>query len=342
MGTFFGFETKFTQTYDVWFNANHLLLVVIAAGTILALFFGLHAKSKKGVKITKIVLASVLGTLEVGRYVYYYFYHTYLGVGFDPLGMIPFSMCGVMSITMTVILFVSAFKKVQGPTMQLFFNILLGCALWGGVLTFAFPGMLALDRSLFHWLNFQTIMVHVLLIFIPLYLIKIGDLKVRLKNIWMVGVGYLAIGIVTMTGSQITGNNFANALVIDMVQGWDIPIPFPWHLPPMLVAMMVVPTIYYALFEVVHRRKHKGKQPESAVIITNKRFHVLGLCFIIGGMAVSFVLSLVIPMMFNAVPVGNFWGLFCLVPMVVLVVGVLLGYKFRKKGLKPKDKNSVE
>jgi len=332
MEVFFGFDTKYTEVYDVWFNGNHLLLVLIAIGTIAALYFGLHAKSKKGIIITKIVLASVLATFELGRYIYYYFYNAHLGIGFDWLGMIPFSMCGIMSITTSVILFVSAFKKKQGPTMQLFFNILFGCALWGGVLTFAFPSMLTLDRSLFHWLNFQTIIVHILLILVPAYLVKIGDLEVRLRNIWMVSIGYLAIGIITMTGSQITGDNFANALVIDMVQGWNISIPFPWHLPPLLAAMLVVPTIYYALFELVHRRKNKqAKKPD---VFINKKYNTLCLISLIGGYAASVALLLLIPSLFNAVPVGNALGLLCLIPLAVLAASLIAGRKFRKAALK--------
>jgi len=48
MNYFFGLEPMLSQEVRFFFNSNHLLLVLIVIGILLALYFGLHAKTKKG------------------------------------------------------------------------------------------------------------------------------------------------------------------------------------------------------------------------------------------------------------------------------------------------------
>jgi len=313
MNYFFGFES--TGQYEFLYNLNHLILVLWVIGILIALFFGLRAKTDKGIRITKIVLASVMLLFEGGRYTYLMVYYFSVHGSFDWVGRIPFSMCGQMSITTIIVLYISGFRKTNGRVMQIFYNILFGCALWGGVLTFGSPQMINEELSIIHFRNVQTIIIHIMLIFVPIYLIKIGELQVRLKNFWMIAIGYLSIGIVAMTGSQISGNNYAYALYIDVIQDWNLYIPFPWHLPPKFLAMLVLPGICYSIFEIYHRRK--SSQSFKIKEFSKKQWLVLGCGFILG-----FALHLFISSQFGSTPTGNWLGLLCLISLGVLIASV--------------------
>ena len=321
MNYFFSFES--TGQYEFLYNLNHLILVLLVIGALFALYFGLHAKTDRGIRITKIVLASVMAILEGGRYTYLMIYYLSTHGSFDWLGRIPFSMCGQMSITTIVVLYVSAFRKKSGQTMQVFFNILFGCAMWGGILTFGSPQMINGEFSVMHFRNFQTSVIHIMLIFVPIYLIKIGELQIRMINFWMIAIGYLSIGIISMTGSQISGNNFANALYIDMLVEWNINIPFPWHLPPMFLALLLIPGVYYFVFEIVYRKKNpKPAENRECPLRENKPFTkrqwiILGWGFILSFSALLFISSLLGPS-----PAVNGLGLLCLIPLGILIGGI--------------------
>ena len=313
MNYFFGFES--TGQYEFLYNLNHLIFLLLVIGALFALFFGLHAKTGKGIRITKIVLASVMALLEGGRYTYLMVYYFSTHGSFDWVGRIPFSMCGQMSITTIIILYVSAFRKTNGRILQYFYNILLGCALWGGVLTFGSPQIINGEFSIMHFRNFQTTVIHIMLIFIPVYLIKIGELQVRLKNFWIIAVGYLAIGIISMTGAQISGNNFAYALYIDLLRDWNIYIPFPWHLPPIFLTMLVLPGICYSIFEAIYRKSNP--QLTMGKPLSNQQRLILSCSFIL-----SFTLHLAISSLLGAAPVANWLGLVCIIPLGVLIGGI--------------------
>ena len=335
MSIFFGFEP--TSQGQFLYNFNHLILVFFVIGALLLLFFGLYAKSDKGIRITKIVMASMMALFEGGRYIFLMVYYSRFYGSFDWVGRIPFSMCGIMSITTIFVLYVSAFRKTNGRYMQIFYNILFGCALWGGILTFASPQMLNEGFAIIHFRNVQTIFIHIMLIFVPIYLIKIGELQVRFINFWIIAIGYLSIGIISMTGSQISSGNFANALYIDMLIDWNINIPFPWHLPPMFLAMHLLPAICYSVFEIIYRKKNP--QPTESLTKTSSstglntaqfsraQWLILGCGFIM-----SFVLHLFISSLLGPTPEASWLGLLCLIPLGILAGSIWFVHKNTQKG----------
>lgn len=70
MDYFFGFDNYLSQNIDWFFNFNHFMLIIMVAAFIAGCYFLLSAKSEKGKKITKLVLAGVLFILEIGRIIY--------------------------------------------------------------------------------------------------------------------------------------------------------------------------------------------------------------------------------------------------------------------------------
>lgn len=264
MNYFFGFDNKLTNNIDWFFNLNHLFLILFVAGIVLVNYFLLRSRSEKGKKITKLCLASILLVLEVGRTVYKYMAHTSGGgtaENFNWWWNISFQMCAIMCWTTIITLVLSAFLKKENKFLQVLYNILFGCAMIGGVLTFCYPDCMSADYPFLHFINIQTVVVHALLIFVPIYLIGTKDFKVEIKNVWQVCVGYVYIGCVAMTASLISGNNFAYSLKFDL---FDLGLPFPWHLPVLLIILTAVAGLIYGVFELVRLIKRKiNKEEES-------------------------------------------------------------------------------
>ena len=184
MNYFFGFQNRLAQTMDWFFNFNHLFLILFVASLIISGYFMFNAKTEKGQKITRIVLACLLFVFEVGRIVYKYCEHVANGgnnANFNWWWSISFQMCAIMTWTTIATLILSAILKKGNKFLQILYNILFGCAMIGGILTFTYPDCIDGNFPLFHFKNLQTILVHSLLIFVPIYLIKTKNLKVEIK-----------------------------------------------------------------------------------------------------------------------------------------------------------------
>lgn len=271
MDYFFGFDNYLSQNFDWFFNFNHFMLIVMVAAFIVGCYFMLSAKSEKGKKITKLVLAGVLFILEIGRIIYKYLLHVHNGgdaSNFNWWWNISFQMCAIMTWTTIVTLILSAFLKKENKFLQLLYNILFGCALVGGFLTFMYPDCISNNYPILHFINIQTIITHSLLIFVPIYLIKTKDFKVEIKNFWIVYVGYVFIGSVALSASLISGNNFAYSLNLDLV---DLGVSFPWHLPIIMIVTSAIALVFYGAFELVYYIKNRRKKKEGEIKLLEEK-----------------------------------------------------------------------
>lgn len=329
MNYFFGFETKLAEEADWFFNLNHLLLLLFVAGFVVICYFLFSAKSDKGKKITKIVLAGILFLLEVGRIIYKFLLHISHGgtaQNFDWWWTISFQMCAIMTWTTIFTLILSAFLKKENKILGYLYNILWGCALIGGALTFCYPDCMSGDRPFLHFLNIQTISVHALLIFVPIYLIKIGDFKVELKNIWRLFVGYVGIGSIAMATSIISGENFAFAKEFDL---FDLGLPFPWHLPVVMIILVVLSTLVYSIFELINRIKNKNKSTQ----ITQQKTHKFGKILYVTSIVTAIVFGMLIVLGVAAIvgkETSTILGVLCLLGIVYTVVWLIFAEKIKK------------
>ena len=329
MNYFFGFETKLANETDWFFNVNHLLLLLFVAGFVVICYFLFSAKSEKGKKITKLVLAGILFLLEVGRIVYKYLLHLSHGGTAQNFGWwwtISFQMCAIMTWTTIITLVLSAFLKKENKLLSYLYNILFGCALIGGALTFCYPDCMSSDRPFLHFLNIQTVSVHALLIFVPIYLIKIGDFKVELKNIWRLFVGYVWVGSLSMATSIISGENFAFAKNFDL---FDLGLPFPWHLPVVMIILVALSTLIYSIFELIRRRK-SNKVPTEA---TQQPTHKFGKMLYVTSIITAIVFGMLIVLGVAALigkETPNILGVFCLLGIVYTIVWLIFAEKVKK------------
>lgn len=331
MNYFFGFENTLSQNIDWFFNLNHLFLICFVALFVIICFFAFHAKSEKGIKATKIALACILFVLEVGRTIYKYLMHVHNGGTTDNFNWwwnISFQMCAIMCWTTIITLILSVCLKRENKFLQFLYNILFGCAMIGGILTFAYPDCLSENYPFLHFVNIQTVIVHALLIFVPIYLVKVKDLKVDIRNIWKVCVGYVYIGCVAMSASLISGNNFAYSLSFDLV---DLGLPFPWHLPVIMLVMVAFAAVFYGAFEIVRfvkRKKGKLNVSEEEKMHLNKFdlaiYIVSNVCAILFGALI---------MLGTASLIGSpstWLGVLCLLGLIYMILMLVFAEKFKK------------
>jgi len=320
MNYFFGFYPIIEQEIRFFYNLNHLIFVILMMLVLLALYFGVNSTTKKGIRRTLFALGLIMFALEAGRLIWLTAENAYLGL---PSGLafwvstFPFSYCGIMSITAAVVLIVTAFmKNIQTVGMQIFYNILFGLGMLGGLITFSAPGIFDYRFPLLHFRNFQTVAVHLLLIFVPLYLIKIGKLQIQLRNAWMAAAGFFGTASILMTVSQISGENRGWALYIEeMVIYAGVYIPFPWHLFVLFLAMFSVTLLFYALF---------GRKADTKPIPVNMPIIVVGLIIATAGI-------LLIPFVFNQSPVESAWGLLCLIPLVIIIATIIMSCIIKRR-----------
>lgn len=347
MDYFFGFDNYLTQNVDWFYNFNHFILIVMVAAFIVGCYFMLSAKSEKGKKITKLVLAGVLFILEIGRIIYKYLLHVHNGgdaSNFNWWWNISFQMCAIMTWTTIVTLILSAFLKKENKFLQLLYNMLFGCALVGGFLTFMYPDCISNNYPILHFINIQTIITHALLIFVPIYLIKTKDFRVDIKNFWNVYVGYVFIGSVALSASLISGNNFAYSLNFDLV---DLGVAFPWHLPVIMIVISAIALVLYGCFELAYyiKRKHNKNENEIGLPAERKEYNKIGLALYIA-FVVSAVLFGGLISLSTASLIGEqktALGLLCLLGLVYMILMLIFANQIKNYiNIKFEDKDKIK
>lgn len=329
MDYFFGFDNFLQNDIDWFYNINHFLLILMIAIFIVSGCFLLSAKSEKGKKITRIILACILFVLEVSRIIYKYLLHVHNGgdaSNFNWWWNISFQMCAIMTWTTIVTLILSAILKKENKFLQLLYNILFGCAMIGGILTFMYPDCITGNYPILHFINMQTILVHALLIFVPIYLIKSGEFKVEIKNFWKIYAGYVFIGSVALSASLISGNNFAYSLGFDLV---DLGLPFPWHLPIVMLVISMISLAIYGAFELVYYLKNRKNKKEQ---VEKQTYNKLGLSLYIVSLVSAVLFGMLITLS-TAYLIGepSTWlGLFCLLGLVYMILMLLFAEQIKK------------
>ena len=345
MNYFFGFENKLANSIDWFFNANHLFLIAFVALVVVSCLFIFHFTSEKGKRASKIIVACVLFVLEVGRTIYKYLMHVNNGGNagnFNWWWNISFQMCAIMTWTTIFTLILSACVKKENHFLQFMYNILFGCAMVGGILTFCYPDCLNKDYPFFHFINIQTVLVHALLIFVPLYLIKIKEFKVEIKNVWKPLVGYNFVGCFAMSASIISGNNFAFSLKFDLV---DLGLPFPWYLPVVLCVVYAISATLYGCFELARFIKRKitkkgevtqtsfGLEPQKKQFSIDKIAYIVGTtCAILFGTLIMLCTASLIGSPIAPGGKTTMLGLLCLLGFVYMLAFLFVS-KFSKKYL---------
>lgn len=309
---FFDINNKLTNKIDWMFNLNHLFLLLITVIILLILFFAIP-KSEKGIKVTKIILFIVCFAFESGRVLYSLKNHLNSGgttSNFNWWWNISFQMCGIMSRLMCLTLLLSTFINKNNKMMICLKTVMLGCALTGGVLTFVYPDFLSGDYPLLHFRNFQTWFIHMMLIFVPIFYIKINELRPRFKDIFIVLFGFFYIGSVALTASQISGNNFAFMLECDLLNDIGLHLPYGLHIFLTFIVVFLIPLSIFGIFQIVSKEK-LGKM---------KKPRIISLILLI----IMIILTVYFPLIYRSNPVKSWIGLTTLLPFIIYSVFLYL------------------
>lgn len=328
------FETTPEQPISVdWlYSWQHLLLVLFVVGALCGLYFLKNIKCRKGINIIKISIATTIVLLEIGRIIWKF------GCAFDasngnPLTItqafqaIGFHMCNYASFICAASLYLSVFIKQGNYYLEIFKEFSVGCGLVGAGLFFIYPEGLVGNIDFFSWWNIESIIDHTLLIFVPIYYISIGELTIRIKNLWRVAIGYLFVGCTSMSASIIANFNFSFSLDMNLIAGFSNYFPFPLHMLPLIAVVFCVPTLIYLIGEYCYRRKqNKIGTPviKQVKTIENKKAHNLSIVYFSIGIISSIPLLFLLAFLtYHNEP--SWWGLLCILPIFITVIFIKLG-----------------
>ena len=253
----FGFDATLPVAEEWLFNTNHLFLALAVVASVVFLCLIISPKSDVGKKICKLCIAFILLLLEVGRMIYRFRYYEH--IGYTPATMnwwlvINFHNCTILTWITIGTLIASCFVEKENKTLQFFYNVMFGCGVLGGLLTFTYPLTLNGSYPIYHFVNMQTIITHTLIIVSPILVVKMGDLKVELKNVWQLFVYYIAVGCIALTASMCGYCNFAFTLYMNWI---TLDIPFPYHIFVIMGVLVAFETLVYAIFELFRHIRNK-------------------------------------------------------------------------------------
>lgn len=236
---------------------NILILLSVVLTACLVLYFLLCAKSKKGVIITKICLASALFVLEVSRILWWYFRCKHYGDPFNFWIRFNFEMCSMMVWVNIFTLIVSIFVKKDNKLVCYLYNIIFGAGMIGGILTFVYPAFIDSYYSIFHFRNLQSIITHILLIVSPLFLLRSKQFRIELKNFWTIPFSLVCVGSISTFAGMCANWNFAYCFYCAPFKAIGINIPFPFHI---LTIMLFISSVQFLLYTIIEVYRHKKKK----------------------------------------------------------------------------------
>ncbi len=243
----FGFDSYLPQEVDYMFNLNHLFLIlgIVAFITTLTLVF--KNRSEKTQKIMLATVAILMIVLEIGRIVWKLLNHVHDNgtiAGFDWAWNISFQLCAIMTWFVSINLLIGVFGKNK-KWNQISYSIMVGVALICGSLTFLYPDLIDTGRSLLHFRNFQTVLDHALLIFVPVFLLATNKVTLSFQKIYIPFLALAGSAAIAMPMSFLTDHNFMFMKECSLFADLGLNIPFPYHL-------LVLGVIFFALQALVY------------------------------------------------------------------------------------------
>lgn len=314
----FGFNTILENPVNYIFNLNHLLLILSVGAFIVALLFIFRGKTEKSRKITMIITAVVLFILEIGRIIWKVEYILYTGTKIEEVDWwwnISFQMCAIMTWFTIITLLLNAFLKKKGKVLNVMNNILFGCAMIGGILTYVYPYFISSYRPIWHFSNWQTIVTHALLIFAPIYVVRAKIIEPKYTDLWKPMLGYVLIGSIAGMASEFSGNNFAYYYENGLFNYIGLNVPFELSFFATFVGVYICAIIAYTIAKLIYKYKEDNIKEVYPYFI----FSFIGI-----------ILLVLIPLCYPEHPVSNFLAVFSLLPIIITLTIIFI-YEFYKK-----------
>lgn len=227
---FFSSEGMDIQPNAYMFTLPHLIYVVLCVIAFYLLMRFLNTKNPKVNKIviiTSIVLLLVLKYAGEALFIYEWYHFTepvssYSHPFWDFRTFISFQVCGVNNVLLPIVVMFNI-KPMK--------DFVYTSSVIGGLAVLLYPvGVLFGDPLVITFPIVRTLTVHFLLIFLPLYLYKIGDFKLEKKNWKNALIGCLLVMVWAMFGNLFVDTNANNMFLMEnpFLNG---PVPFLNILP---------------------------------------------------------------------------------------------------------------
>ncbi len=315
-----------------------ILLPIGIVSVVLCLYFALFSNSDKAKKITKIIMASLIALLLLIRLCFWIvravhlsnsysfsFFLLSLGINGD------YAVTTLLMYVAMIALFISAFSKTNNNIVDFCKHTLLGIGLPLGIIQlFRIDLVINPIDNVYHILNIISILFTILLLFVPIYFLKIGELRPRLQKFWLAISGYTMIACLCMSLSIVTVNgNIAEMTYSNSLIKLGIDIDFPWHLLVSIPAFLIICFVVYYIVTLAYKKithdpvtleyKHRNEFFDLYCFATKSLCSMQGL------------LVLIILGTITRNPIGSYFGLFCLVPLIMTMFCVWTAYEMEKQ-----------
>ena len=315
-----------------------ILLPIFIVGVVVGLYFLLFKNTDKSKKITKIVLASIICFLYLARAIFYIVRIISLKITFTFAYFLTifginsvYAVTSLLMIIAVVALFVSAFSKEDSPLLDFCKHTLLGIGFPFGIIQlFRLDLVFLQSYSAYHIVNIVSVIFTVLLLFIPVYFLKICELRPNLSKFWLAVTGYTIIASLCMTFSLlIVTGNIGEMVYATSLSKLGIKIDFPWHLLITIPAFLIICFIAYYIVTLCYKKfthdpvtleyRHRNEFFDLYAFATKS------LCCMQGPLILIILATII------RTPLGSLWGLFCLVPLIMTIFCIWTAYEMENQ-----------
>jgi hypothetical protein len=330
MGYYFDFSRYTDLDNNYKFNISHVYIILVdilifCLLYLLFIFLPQKFKNKEHKINSKLIIALTLFILEIFRIVFDTIKFVNIqGIPFNEINwfiIFSFELCAINVWISIFFLIYSTFKKETRLT-EFIKNYLFGIALPGALLTFISPDNVDGHFVLFHIINIQTLTTHMILFFIPIYLICKKEYEPKFNSIFDGAFGSIIVGSISMFGSQISGFSFAYMLRLQLAEDMGIIIPYPFHIIPVMIVLYLLLFLTFFVYKKIHK---------DSLYFTDQKRLILIKC---SSIFIGIILMMCIPMLFDNNPT-NIKGLafLCILPIIYLVYILVILEKLKNHDL---------
>lgn len=251
----FGFDYLLPESERVSyiFTVHHVFLALVVIGMVAGMTLVFRKTTRKTQNIMLATVAILMIVMEVGRIVWKTLCHLHeygTLADFNYWWVISFQLCAIMTWFVSINILIYVFGK-ESKWTKYSLNIMVGVAMIAGILTFTYPDLIDTTRSLISFRNWQTILDHIFMIFIPVFLLSSHRVELHLKEVWIPFAGLAGAGLIAAVMSYATNNNFMFIKRAPIMESMGIFLPNPWHLVLLGIVFFAIQFVIYGSAEAI-------------------------------------------------------------------------------------------
>ena len=184
------------------FKLDHILFVIIGLLIGVALCFLLRKKDKKSIKIVLISIWAFAVAIELFYYGYLYISCINGSKTFNIEGMLPFHSCLMFLYVFPVAMFCkNQIIKTAACNFLVVINMIIGFIT-------LFVGCPPVGDSALSFPGFQSLVLHLIIVIVPLLMVVTGIYDIQLKDIRLGLLAFASLGLTMWIFDAITGCDY--------------------------------------------------------------------------------------------------------------------------------------